>query len=277
MSENPAYRIYKIPELLSSSLIVGWSEDAGNLGWNVIDYLNKKLGSEEFGELEPVGFFPLSGVSVEDDVVQFPQSRLYWCRDKSLIFFKSNMPRSEWYKFLHLLLDVAGQHCNVKELYTIGGMVSFNAHTSPRELMAISNLPRIKRILNQHNLSLNMDYETPPGQRPTLSSFLLWVAKSRNIGAASLWVPIPFYLLGTEDPAACRRTVEFFDKRFNLGINYSDLDEAVRSQNEKIALVRFSFPEINSYINNLENNIALGQEESEKLVKEIEEYLKRIE
>jgi hypothetical protein len=42
---------------------------------------------------------------------------------------------------------------------------------------------------------------------------------------ASLWVPLPFYLLPTEDHAACRKVVEFFDKRFSLDIDFSDLDD----------------------------------------------------
>jgi choline dehydrogenase-like flavoprotein len=70
----------------------------------------------------------------------------------------------------------------------------------------------------------------------------------------------------------------------NLGCPYEAkwnarmyIDEAVKKQNEKIALVRLTFPHIDSYIRNLESNVALSQEESEKLAKELEEYLKRIE
>jgi hypothetical protein len=135
----------------------------------------------------------------------------------------------------------------------------------------------MKNELGQYDLARGMDYETPPGQRPTLSSFLLWVAKNRDIPGASLWVPVPFYLVATEDAAACRKVVDFFDKRLALGIDLSDLDEAVARQNEKLAQIRFGFPEVDSYIRNLESNVALSQEDSEKLAKEIEEYLKRIE
>jgi predicted ATP-grasp superfamily ATP-dependent carboligase len=277
LNENIAYRIYKEPKLQASSLIVGWNEDAGNLGDRVIKYLNEKLGCEEFGEIEPVEFFPLGGVSVEDDVAHFPESKFYSCPKKNLVLFKSNAPRAEWHKFLNTILNVAEQYCHTTEVYTIGGMVALSAHTSTRELFAISNSPKMKIILGQYNLNNDMDYVTPPEQRPTISSFLLWVARNRALIGASLWVPLPFYLLATEDPAACKRVVEFFDTRFNLGIDLSDLDIAVKKQNEKIASMRFSFPEIDKYIRNLESNVALSQEESEKLVKEIEEYLKRIE
>ncbi len=275
MSEKHAFEIYGEPEIESSSLVVGWSEDAGKLGTKVADYLNKKLGGEEFGEIEPADFFPLGGVSVEDDVAQFPESKFYWCREKHLVILKSNQPGSEWHRFLNSVLDVAEDYCHAKELYTIGGMVSLAAHTSPRELLAVANSPEMREILSQYDLARGFDYETAPGQRPTLSSFLLWVAKRRKIAAASLWVPIPFYLVAAEDPRAWRKTVEFLDRRFGLGIDLGDLDEDVARQDEKIAELRSRSSEVDSYIRKLESNLGLTEEENEKLVREVEEFLRR--
>lgn len=275
MSEKHPFKIYRRPELQSSSLVVGWRDDASKLGTKVTDYLNKKLGGREFGVIEPGDFFPLGGIAVEDDVAQFPESKFYCCQEKNLVIFKSDPPRSEWYKFLNLVLDVAERYCQVKELYTIGGMVSLSPHTAPRELLVVANSPEAKKALRQYDLAGDMDYETPPGQRPTLSSFLLWVAKGRNIVGASLWVPIPFYLVSTEDPQAWRKIATFFDERFGLGMDFSDLDKAVARQHEKIAEVRNRFPELDDYIRRLESNIYLTEEESEKLVSEIEEFLRK--
>jgi len=276
LDETQPFKVYGKKESQNSSLIVGWSEDAANLGTNVVDYLNKKLSTEELGEIEPMDFFPLGGVSVENDIAQFPESKFYCSYEKNLVILRSNAPRAEWHKFLNSVLDMAEHYCHVKELYTIGGMVSLSAHTTPREILAVSNLPQIRNALGQYHLDRSMDYETTPGQRPTLSSFLLWVAKNRDIPAVSLWVPIPFYLLATEDVAACRKVIDFFDKRLDLGIDLKELDEAAARQNEKLADIRFSFPDIDGYIKNLESNITLSQEDTEKLAKDIEEYLRRI-
>ena len=268
-------KIHRKPELQSSSLVIAWSEDAGKLGPKVVDYLNRKLESKEFAEIEPVDFFALGGVSVEDDVAQFPESKFYCCEEKNLVIFKSNPPGSEWHRFLNSVLDVAEHYCHAKELYTIGGMVSLSAHTAPRELLAVVNSPEMKDVLGQYDLATDMDYETPPGQRPTLSSFLLWVAKRRNIAGASLWVPIPFYLVATEDPQAWRKAAGFFDQRFDLAIDLGDIEEEVARQNEKIARLRTNSPEIDSYIRKLESDLALTQEENAKLVKEVEEFLRK--
>ena len=274
MNEKCPFKIYGNPRFQTSSLVVGWTEDSGKLGSKVIDYLNKKLWAQEFAEIEPVDFFPLGGVSIIDDVAHFPESKFYYCQERNLVFFRSSPPRAEWHRFLNSVLDVAEQYCQAKELYIIGGMVSLSAHTASRELLAVVNAPEMKETLSRYDLSLDMNYQTPSGQRPTLNSFLLWIAKGRNIPGASLWVPIPFYLVEAEDPQAWKESLEFFDKRFGLGMDFTDLDEGIGRQNEQLAQLRARSPEIDNYIRKLEVNLSLTAEENEKLVEEIEEFLR---
>ncbi len=262
------------PELQHPSLVIGWSADASKLGSKITDYLNRKLGGQSFAEIEPVEFSPLGGVTIENDLAQFPESKFYVCSKNNLVVLKSEPPRHEWYKFLNLILDIAEHHCHVKELYTIGGMISLSAHTAPRQLRGTFNSPELKKALSPYNLAGDLDYETPPGQRPTLNSFLLWAAKRRNIPGVSLWVPIPFYLIAVDDPKAQKRVLEFLNQRADLGIDFSDLDEEIIWQNKKLAEVRNSFPDIDESIKRLESNLMPSEEESQRLVKEIEKFLK---
>ncbi len=262
------------PKLRRPSLIVGWSADAGRLGAKVADYLNRKLGGQAFCEIEPEEFFTLGGVTIEGDVVQFPGSEFCACPEKDLVVFRSDPPSYEYHKFLSLMLDVAEHYCHVKELLTIGGMISLSAHTSPRELTGVFNSLELREALSHYNLSVGMNYETPSGQRPTLSSFLLWAAKRRNIPAASLWVPIPFYLTAVDDPEAEKRVLEFLSQRFALEIDFSDLNEEIRQRNQILAQVRRDLPAIDESINKLESNLRLSDEETETLVNTVEKFLR---
>jgi proteasome assembly chaperone (PAC2) family protein len=268
-------KFYSRPQLQSCCLLVCWDEDAGGLGPSVIDYLNRSLDSQLFCEIEPEGFFQLGGVLVESNIAQFPESKFYCCPKKNLIIFKSNSPRSEWYKFLNIVLDVASDSCQVRELYTVGGMVTLAAHTTPRILMATANSPEMKAILSQYDLARDLDYETPAGQRPTLNSYLLWVAKRRNTMGTALWVPVPFYLVSTRDPKAHKKTLDFLNKRFNLDIDLSGFDEEIHRQNEKIARLANQFPELDDFFRKLENNLTLADEENGRLVQIMEENLGR--
>lgn len=261
------------PDLKSSSLLIGWRSDASGLGTRVIEYLIGKLGGRSFCEIEPIDFFSLGGVTVDSDVVQFPESKFYACSN-DLVVFDSAVPSSDWHTFLNLIVDVARQYCRAREVYTVGGMLSLGAHTAPRELLGTFNSLELKELLSRYKISAGLDYETPPGQRPTLSSFLLWAARKRNLPAASLWVPIPFYMVTVEDFRAEKIALEFFNERFNLGIDFSDLDREIESQNAKLAQARSAFPAIDECISKLESNMMLSDEENQKLIEKIVELFR---
>jgi proteasome assembly chaperone (PAC2) family protein len=265
--------VYQEPGLHRSSLVLGWSEDAGDLGRKVTDYLILKLKGQKFADIEPEAFFPMGGVAIKADTARFPESKFCACPDHELVVFQTDSPSAEWYKFLNSVLDVAERHCRVRELYILGAMISFSAHTTPRQLLAVVNSAEMKQILSQYDLNRDMDYQTQPGERPTLNSFLLWLAKERNIPAVSLWVPIPFYLAQMEDAQAQKKVLNFLDERLGLKIDFCDLDQEIRKQNEQLARARSRFPQIDSYINRMESNLMLSEEENGELVKKIEDFL----
>ena len=268
-------KLYSKPKFQNCYLLVCWNEDAGRLGPSVFDYLNRKLESQLFCEIEPDGFFQLGGVLVEGNIVQFPESKFYCCPEKNLVIFRSHSPRSEWYKFLNTVLDIATDSFQIRELYTVGGMVTLASHTTPRVLLATANSPDMKTALSQYDLARDMDYETPTGQRPTLSSYLLWVARRRDIPGAALWVPVPFYLASTRDPRAYRKIMDFLNKKFNLGLDPSDFDEEIHRQNEKIARLANQFPELDDFLHKLESNLSLTDEENSRLVQLMEDHLRK--
>jgi proteasome assembly chaperone (PAC2) family protein len=247
--------------------------DASRLGTRVADYLNRKLGGQGFGEIEPNEFFALEGIFIEDNLIQFPESRFYACLKQNLVIFQSPPPTYDWFRFLNLILDVAEHQYQAREMYIVGGMVSLGAHTAPRELMGTFNSSQLKEELSGYNFVGSWDYETPPGQRPTLNSFLLWAAQRRNIPAVTLWVPIPFYLVAVDDPRAQRRVLEFLDLRLNLHLDFTDLDDQIKQQSKRLAEARQRLPEIDESIKRLESNLTLSAEESQKLAKDIEKFL----
>ena len=273
MSEQHPFRVYAHPEFESSTLVISWNEDVGQLGTRVTDYMIRELGCLELAEIEPADFFVLNGVTVENDIAQFPESKFYYSIDRRLVLFRSNSPACDWYRFLDSILEFAQQHCNTREVYTIGGMLYMGAHTTPRELISVANSPEMKERLNPYDLINNLEYETPLGQRPTLSTYLIWAAKKRNIPAASIWAPIPFYLIEAKDPRAWIKITEFLDQRLGLEINLSDFAKEVARLDNQLAVLRARRPEIDEYIIRMENWTPLSQQESEQLTREVFQHL----
>ena len=262
------------PKLRKPTLLIGWESDTAQLGAKVTDYLIKNLDTQPFCDIDPVEFFPLGGVSIENDVVQFPRSTFYACREHNLIIFRSAIPRYEWHKFLNLIIDVAQEYCRVKEMYAVGGMVTLAAHTIPRESWATFSSPQIKKRLASYRLSRDMDFETPPGGRPTLNSYLLWIAKTRDLPAVNLWVPVPFYLMSNDDPNSHKKALEFIDNRLDLNLDFKDIDTSIKQQSEKLERLRKSATEIDEIIGKLENEQPLSEEERENLVKAVDGCLR---
>ena len=261
------------PKLRKPTLVIGWESDTAQLGARGTDYLIKNLNMQAFCDINPVEFFPLGGVAIENDIVQFPQSTFYACHEHNLIIFRSAIPRYEWYKFLNLIIDVAQEYYHVKEMYAVGGMVTLMPHTVSRDSWATFNSPQIKKALSPYQLSREMDFETPPGSRPTLNSYLLWIAKTRDLPAVNLWIPVPFYLMSNDDPGSHKKALEFIDNRLDLHLDFKDIDASIKQQNEKLERLRKSATEIDESIRKLENEQPISEEERENLVKAIDDCL----
>jgi proteasome assembly chaperone (PAC2) family protein len=252
----------------SPFLIVGWSPDGGEVGWRVLDYLNKHLSARELNEIEPLGFFSLGGVQVKNNIIHFPQSKFYFVEGKNLIFFKSSQPGSKGYEFLNRVLDVA-RRFNVQGVYTIGGLVSMMAHTEERRMTAVFNNPELKKSLAAYDLEMDLDYQGAP----SMSGFLLWAARNRNIAAVSCWVNIPFYFAEGVDPKADKTVLSLLNRRFALNMDLRELDQAIEKQDEEMLRIRENNLEVDRYITKLERNWGLTQEEAGKLVQEISKFV----
>lgn len=275
MNGEQPFIIYTKRAFRNPSLIVAWNYSAGGLATRVLDFLDKQLGLGIFAEIKLAEFFSLNGVEIKDDVIQFPESRFYQCRAKNILIFESDVPSRDHYKFLNTVVDFAIDQCKVKELYTIGEIISATGHFSPRRTSAIVNEPKLKKKLVRYGIEININYHTPPGGMPTMNSFLLWVAQRRNVAGCNLWVDVPFYLAGAGDPKASRHVLGFLDRRFKLSLDFGELDREVDKLNKDMEELKRQKPEINRFVEMLERGIALSESEGEMLAREVAEFLQR--
>lgn len=267
------YKIYRDLGLQNLRLLVGWQPDTGKLGPSLIDYLNNELNTEQYAEIEPEGFAYLGGVQIENNVVQFPETVFKVSEKYKLLILKSNLPRYEHHTFLNLILDIAEQAGEITEIYTFGGIASLIPHTYIRSISTVANQLRFKEQLTSYGLETDMNYESAPGQRPSISSFFSWNAKRRNISAVNLWILIPFYLATLADPQAIKRTLSFLNQRFDLDLDITNINKEINNQEAKLTILREQKPIINRYLSMLERGIMLNDDESNELSEEIVNYL----
>lgn len=265
------FKFSERPKFENPSLIVSWEEDSGKLSPKVIEYLNKKIKGRSFCEMEPEAFFSLAGVAIENNIAQFPESKFYYPQEaerNDLVIFKGSEPQIERYRFLNAVTDFAQSYCKIKDLYTISGTISPIAHTNPRRISAVFNQRQIQEKHRGYGLQ-DLNWEGPPA----INSYLLWVAKNKGIPGVSLWPQIPFYLAAGEDFQAIKLILSFLDKKFNLGMDFQELNEKIRDQNIKIDRLRDEDSEIDKYIGMLESELSLNEDEQVELTMKVNEVL----
>jgi len=264
------FKFSEQPEFENPSLIVGWHEDAGRLSPRVIEYLNKKINAKSFCEIELLGFFTLAGVAIENNIAQFPECRFYHGQRNDLLVFGGSEPQFERHKFLDAIADLAQHYCRTRELYTVNGTISPIAHTDPRKILAVFNQQEFQKRLRGYGLR-DMNWKGPPA----ISSHLLWIAQRRGIPGVSLWTEIPFYLAACEDSQAVKTTLGFLDQKFDLGLDFGELDEQIAEQNGKMAQLREEEPSIDRCIGMLESGLSLSGEEQMELTRAVTGFLEQ--
>jgi proteasome assembly chaperone (PAC2) family protein len=270
------YKINEDYSIQHSTLIICWDQDVGYIGQGICEYIDAELETYQLGQIEPDGFYAMDGVVVNNNLAQFPDNRFTYYPQGNLVIFKGTQPDREWYDFLSTILDVAQNHCGVSQIYTTGGMISVTAHTAPRELITVANSPEMSYDLMKYDpVTRAIEYyETPPGHRPTINAYLLWMAQQRNLDAGCLWIPIPFYLAPGDDPQAIRRILDFLTLKINLNIDFGRINDRITVQNEIIAQLRDKETDIDNAIGALEGNLSISGNESQKLITTIQNLFK---
>jgi predicted ATP-grasp superfamily ATP-dependent carboligase len=246
------------PELVRPALVVGWRGDAGSLGERVVSYINESLAVQPLAEIEPVGYYPLSGVEVSNDLARLPDSRFGYSEKAQVITFLSDIPAYEVHIFLKYVLNLAANYA-VSHIVILGGLPTMASHNTPSQLLANFSTPLLKDWLSGDGINTDVDYVSPPGHKPAIGTYLTWEARQRGIEAVSLWLPVPFYLASLIDQGGAARLLSFFRQKLALPVDSEPVAEAARKQREQIATLRASSPEVEKYLNMLESNLSLTE------------------
>ncbi|HAZ31298.1 MAG TPA: hypothetical protein DCY61_01150, partial [Dehalococcoidia bacterium] len=75
------------------------------------------------------------------------------------------------------------------------------------------------------------------------------------------------------DPIASKCILEVLDRKFELGLDFRELDLEIVKLNEDLEHLMRRDTDISRYIQMLERGIALSEDEGEKLAQEVAEFL----
>jgi predicted ATP-grasp superfamily ATP-dependent carboligase len=267
---NPQmFRFTSEPVLEKTSFVIGWTKDAGAVSGRTADYLIEASGGGSFCQIEPTGFFPVGGVTVADDIAQFPESRFFYSQTGNFVTLRSDQPPTRKYDFLNGVLDLAQHNGRAEALYTVNGIPALLPHTATRRVFGVYNDPVMQKKLRSF-VSSGMTWQGVPHA----STYLLWLARSRGLPGAGLWIEVPFYLTDHEDFWAIKSAVSLLGIVLGQHWDLGKLDRLIDEEEEEFIQLRKDDRDIDAKIRNLEEGHSLDRQEQMELAEAVQNALR---
>jgi len=228
-------KLYARPRLKSPVMLASWP-GIGNVSLIVAEYLGRKLGFKELGEIEAFHFFDPIGVIVRDDVVeapQFPESRFYYWKNKGggsdiILFIGESQPASKGYELANCVLDV-GMRFQVKRVYTCAAALTRIHYTEQPRAWGVATNQEVSEDLKRYDLVQRRNL-----QISGLNGLLLGVAKERDIDGVCLLGEVPMYATRMQNPMAALAVLRVLAEMLEIEIDIDELAQLAMETKEKM-------------------------------------------
>jgi proteasome assembly chaperone (PAC2) family protein len=232
-----AVRLYKEVEMKRPIMLCGWSGIA-NVGLAAINTMRRFMRAEEFGRIEPQGYFDPTQVVIANGLIEdlrFPTTRFFSHRrqDRDIVFVigeRQPEDAEKAYEMAGEVLDVA-EKLGCRRVYTSGASVTSIHHSARPRVWAVPNSRRLISEIRRYGntvLMSEVDGAEGEGSITGLNGLLLGVAQSRDIEAVCLLGEVPYYLQGAPwpYPKASISVLEVLGNLLNIPLDLSELRQS---------------------------------------------------
>ena len=223
-------KLYKEPELRNPYMITAWP-GMGNVALKAATYLREKLRAEEFGIINPAGFFQSNIVYIRNNLIEpikLPENKFYYKKNEALendiIFFIGDaQPLSgKEYEFADMVLDVA-ERFKVKTVYSFAAFAIDIHYKEKPKVWGVATSKELLEMLEKNNvLSMN------DGHIGGMNGVILGVAKERGMEGICLLGEMPYYATQIENPRSSQVVLETFAKMIGIKFDMAELEILAR-------------------------------------------------
>ena len=256
---------FEKPVLHSPKMIIGFSGwmDGGYVSTGTIVYLNNKLNTMKFAEINPHPFYIYNLPGSMEEIaqfrpytkivdgliteVQFPTNEFFADTNTNLILFSGKEPNFNWKEYCQLLLFICEEY-QIRDIYFIGSVNGLTPHTRDPRVYSSVNNEELKKILEKENIRFT-NYEGSA----SLVTYLAFLAKEKNINMINLITDVPMYIHAT-NPRGIISIVKKVTTLLKLNLDYSDLMPLVEQFDNNMAVVMREQPELAKQVKKLEEN-----------------------
>lgn len=251
----------------------GWG-DAGESASLAASAFLKDLDSELIATIDPDQHFDfqvrrphVSLDSAGERNISWPRNELHHLRmgDQDVLVVLGEEPHYQWKRFTSELVE-ALTTVGVKRAITMGAFIGQVAHTLPVPLVGSSDRPD---TITLHDL-LPSGYEGPTGIVGVLNLAL----SKAGIDVISIWAAIPHYLSNQEYPPGTEALAIKAAELIGVSLDIGGLNTASRDFLSTVDDAIEGNDELLRYVSQLEEDADADIERTDRLVDEIENFLR---
>ena len=278
--------IHETPDKKLKHMVVvfsGWA-DAGEGATSAIKFLQRKLKSKKFAEIDPEEFYDFSQTRPYTSRTRDGKRRIHWPAnefsyltdpraDSGAMVFVGVEPNLKWRTFAKTVAAVAKDH-GVESVVHIGALLDAVPHTRPVKLSGTASESSLSEFLEGQGIR-SSNYQGPTG----ISSAVMAACIEEGLEYTSIWGHTSHYLQAAPNHRVGSTLLEILLKLLNLPLNLAELKSAASVFNLEVEKAVAKDDQIASYVTKLEGQYdeavaAIEIPDPAELVRDLEKFLR---
>ena len=278
--------IHETPDKKLKHMVVvfsGWA-DAAEGATSAIKFLQRKLKSKKFAEIDPEEFYDFSQTRPYTSRTRDGKRRIHWPAnefsyltnpraDSGVMVFVGVEPNLKWRTFAKTVATVAKNH-GVESVVHIGALLDAVPHTRPVKLSGTASEYNLSEFLEGQGIR-SSNYQGPTG----ISSAVMAACIEEGLEYTSIWGHTSHYLQAAPNHRVGSTLLEILLKLLNLPLDLAELKSAASVFNLEVEKAVAKDDQIASYVTKLEGQYdeavaAIEIPDPAELVRDLEKFLR---
>jgi predicted ATP-grasp superfamily ATP-dependent carboligase len=278
------------PESLRAPAMVcafqGWN-DAGDAASSAVSFLASSLNARRFARIDSEEFYDFQSnrpsVHFNDEnerEIVWPTVEVFEAQapraPRDLVLVQGVEPSLRWRSFTGHIVDLA-EALGVQVVVSLGALLGDVPHTRPVAISGHATDPALMERLGMHSSGAS-SYEGPTG----IVGVLHHACAQAGLPSASLWAGVPHYVAAATNPKAALALVRRVEGLIGVSVDVSELESAAADYERQVGLAVQSDPDIQAFVERLEQAAESDEEESDDdvpsgdiLAREFQRFLKQ--
>jgi predicted ATP-grasp superfamily ATP-dependent carboligase len=233
----------------------GWN-DAGDAASSALDFLHCALEARRFAHLDSQEFYDFQATRPSIRYGEGGAGEIVWPTvevfeahaaraSRDLVLVRGSEPSLRWRAFCAHIVDLA-EALGVQVIVTLGALLSDVAHSRPVAVTGYASDPSLHSRLGIAPSS----YEGPTG----IVGVLHAACREAGMPSASLWAAVPHYVAAAPNPKAALALVRRAEGLVGVSVDVSELEAAAAEYERQVGLAVQSDPEIQAFVERLEQD-----------------------